>query len=54
MASIFIPESDLDERLRAIADRLRRLPPNHPKLGDLIPPLIEEMKAIAARLRCRQ
>ncbi len=54
MTSILAPESDLkslSKRIRVIADGLRRLPPNHPKLGDLISPLVEEMNAVAAQLR---
>ncbi len=54
MTSILSPESDLkclSKRIRAVADGLRRLPPKHPRLGDLISPLIEEMKAVAAQIR---
>lgn len=54
MTSISYPEPDLKslaERIRAVADVLRRVPPDHPNFGDLISPLIEEMKAVAAQLR---
>ena len=56
MTSMSYPEPDLQslsERIRAVADVLRRVPPDHPKFGDLISPLIKEMKAVGLNLAAK-
>ena len=41
----------LAERLRAVAEALKRLPDDHPSFSEEMEVLREEMKAIAALLR---